>query len=456
MRKMIILRGLPGSGKSTLARKAGLENHLLSADLFRRAFTGPSYSRSGEPRISQEQNSRIWRLVNESFEVRIKAGETIAFEARFDKYSDMKPYITRALEEGYKIHIVDLFGMDLDVIAQRNAERPVFERTYVTGTEADLRKASQEDIRTWFAKNFDAAAPISFNEEGDRVGQIVKFLEEPVIDLSDFRKVVHIGDLQGVHQALHADGRDGDGNVVASPVPAVLEDDVAYVFVGDALDRGIENGTLMKWILDEVLPRMGRNVFWVRGNHEIHLEYWANNRQSFSGEFNNRTLPQLIEAGVDRARTKQFVDGLVEYLVYTYHGKIVVALHGGFERYIDDMHMMASEQLMKGTGFHSTKVDASFDAWAREEEEQTGRKFYQVHGHRNSAMIAVDAFEYSFNLEGQPDGGGQLRMAVLDENGWSTVEIENPVYRHPFERQAIDRAERRQDFSPRLPNPGWV
>lgn len=74
-----------------------------------------------------------------------------------------------------------------------------------------------------------------------------------------YEQVKVIGDIQGCYTVL----KDAIGEID----PKTL-----YVFVGDYLDRGIENKEVLDYILSiQSLP----NVIQLEGNHEAHLINWA-------------------------------------------------------------------------------------------------------------------------------------------------------------------------------------
>src|SRR3546814_14409554 len=69
--------------------------------------------------------------------------------------------------------------------------------------------------------------------------------------LSSYRRVVHIGDLQGtLHPLLDP----------ASPLANGIEDDVFYIFCGDLFDRGLENDLVARWWLDNAARSEERRV----------------------------------------------------------------------------------------------------------------------------------------------------------------------------------------------------
>src|SRR5699024_6087873 len=54
--------------------------------------------------------------------------------------------------------------------------------------------------------------------------------------------------------------------------------------------------------------------------------------------------------------------------------------------------------------------------------------YYQIHGHRNIEDLPVQVSSRCFNLEGQVEVGGHLRVVTLDETGFKTYEIANEVF----------------------------
>lgn len=62
-------------------------------------------------------------------------------------------------------------------------------------------------------------------------------------NLSKYRKIHHIGDIQGCFSILKEYLQE-------------LKDDECYIFLGDYIDRGIENGKVLKFLLKFAKERM--------------------------------------------------------------------------------------------------------------------------------------------------------------------------------------------------------
>lgn len=143
-----------------------------------------------------------------------------------------------------------------------------------------------------------------------------------------------------------------------------------------------------------------------------------------SKEFELNTLPQLLAANFTLGEAKRLVAKLVDAFVYTYGPHRVMVTHAGLARVPDDMVLISSVQMWKGTGTYDDPVDATF---AR---TMAGTNWLQVHGHRNSAKLPVQASANSFNLESEVEFGGFLSVMTLDRGGAvDTRQIRNDVAR---------------------------
>jgi hypothetical protein len=104
------------------------------------------------------------------------------------------------------------------------------------------------------------------------------------IDSSNFKKIHYFGDLQGCFTPLKE---------YFDKYPII--DDELYIFVGDFIDRGIENKAVVQFLLAH---HTKKNFVFIEGNHDRNLWKWSNNEKSFGREFQNCTLPELCE-GMD-------------------------------------------------------------------------------------------------------------------------------------------------------------
>lgn len=436
MRKMVLIRGPQASGKTTLVRNLGLEGHRLSADMMRAAHRGHVLNMKGELILDQEDAHQIWEIVRQSLDRRLSRGEFVILDATFATPASYEGIINQAAEYRYKIALVDLYGIDEQTLRERNQKRPDHERVPEKSIEKTIRNYTPHD------KNDERiAAHFDYNT---RANDILEWIMPEVVDLNFYDRIVHIGDLQGVRQAAFGNG---------SPLTERLSDDIFYIFVGDALDRGIENGSLMTWILSEVSPRIGKNVIWIEGNHERHLRDFVEGNDIVSKEFENRTLPQLCEASpMSTSDIRDFLSKMSEYFIYEHNGDRVIVTHAGVPGVPDNATLIPGFQAMLGAGGFGADVDEAFDAWAKKQHIS----WYQVHGHRNRQMHPVQASERSFNLEGQAEFGGHVRMCVKTTNRWEVFALRNDLFRHPREWRDINKEENRKPHSRVMPLPKWI
>jgi len=441
MRNIIIVRGPQGTGKSGFVRRLGLEGHHLSFDKVREIVSGDTVAISGEMTIPQQHNQLVRAVTLESLARRMKDGETIAFEATMPMQRDVQTILDLADEHRYRVLVVDFYDVPTAQALVANRARPERLRVPDFAVQRCYEQASHQAL----------AAGLATVRVGDMdaleqpLAETMAFLtrDTQLRDASAYRQVVHIGDLQGtLHPLLDP----------ASPLANGLEDDVLYIFCGDLLDRGVENGKVLRWYIDHALGR--HNVVFVAGNHEDHIEIAAAGRPAVSREYRDRTAPQLEEAGITRDDLVRVAADTVPLYMYRWHDQQVLVTHGGLSRWPSHPHLIPETILRRGNGHYGHGIDAM---WV-EAEKDSG--LVQVHGHRNSRVLPVLAAEAgsakSFNLEGQVEFGGWMRFAILDAQGWHTVQIRSSEYRTMQQARAIDDAAGRKSFDDQAPITPWA
>ena len=407
MRRLLLTRGPQGSGKSTVLRQLGLEPWAMSADDLRRIYSSPVMGVDGTLGIDQSTNGRAWATLLSVLDERMERGELVVVDATHPRPRDLAPYRRLARKHRYRLAVLDLSTLPLGVVLARNAARPEPVRVPAGVVEA-----------TWTACR-EYAVPsdlhrIPWSEDDAHLAGVDAWLDEPVLDLSRWSEVHHLGDLHGsLTPLLEYLGPDG------------LRDDAFYCLVGDLCDRGLEDGALLRWVLDHALGRDNVRIHW--GNHEDALHQWATGQEVGSTEFTERTLPQILAAGVTPKAVDTLCDALVDVTRYRFHDHRVLVTHAGLSTVPPRPALVSSRQYAKGTGHFGDPVDARFDRHAPD-------GWVQVHGHRNSHDRPIQASERSLNLEGAIELGGSLRAAVLRPEGWSTREVRNRVFKPLHQR----------------------
>lgn len=433
MRKLIITRGHPGTGKSTELAAMGLGHWTLSADAVRGLVAAPFIAADGRMIVNQQYNIAVFAQLKAYAESRMERGETLAIDYTMSERGDFGNWMKMARRHRYQVAVLDMSDVPLEVAMQRMAQRDEVTRVPDHRIAEMHRMIVENPIEDVSNVRYVRASP-----DGAHRGKITRWLEEPTHDLSHYERIVHIGDLQGCISVLTGPG---------GPLEAGLRDDTAYVFVGDLVDRGIENGEVMRWFVDQALER--DNVVLLHGNHETHLHRWSRGAEAVSNEFLHRTLPQLKRAGATPDDADRVCDKAREFLRYHYRGHEVFACHAGLCTLPAKPHLVSLEQYANGTGNWSDDVDGQY-------AQNTDGSVVQVHGHRNRLHAPVRANAVSFNLEDQVEFGGMLRTCTLSGDGWTTSEHRNHVFRPLRERIALERTMTPNRVSQRQRLPHWI
>lgn len=227
-------------------------------------------------------------------------------------------------------------------------------------------------------------------------------------DLNQYKQVHVIGDIHGCYTALREYLTD-------------IDPEHFYIFLGDYLDRGLENVEVLQFLMAIVnLP----NVSLLEGNHEIHLWKWANDETSDSKQFEFVTRAQLANANIDKKEVRKLYRRLAQCAFFNFAGRQYLCTHGGISNMPDNLIFMPTQQMIKGVGTYEdhARVDRAFA------EHNPG--IAQIHGHRNTQSLGVDEIIRSFNLEGGVERGGCLRAVELNSDGtYNIVETSNKVLR---------------------------
>lgn len=402
MRVLFLMRGSPGVGKSTFIKEHKLEQYSLSADNIRLLIQSPIMDVNGEWAISQSNEKRVWELLFTMLEDRMKRGEFTIIDATNSKTTEMNRYKDLANKYRYRMFIIDFTDVPIEVVKQRNNQRDKYKKV----PEEVIDKMYSRFITQKIPSGITVIKPEQYKETIDSIYSLR--------DFSHYNKIHHIGDIHGCYTVLNEYLKDG------------LKDDELYIFVGDYLDRGIENAEVLKFLL-EVYQK--KNIILLTGNHEQHIYNYAHDIPGISKEFELNTRPQLIEANFDKREIRQLYRKFGQFAYYKYNDKIVLVTHGGLSCIPDSFVYISTDQIIKGVGDYKDmeRVNKSF---LRNTEEN----IYQIHGHRNNSGSPIQINERCFNLCGGAEFGGNLRVVTLSNNGFECIEVENKVFK-PIEKK---------------------
>ena len=235
--------------------------------------------------------------------------------------------------------------------------------------------------------------------------------EKPAIilkpaDYSCWKKIHVIGDIHGCHTVLR------------EALPEIRDDEL-YIFIGDFLDRGLENAAVLKFMLG---IRDRKNCHFIEGNHEESLRSYAEDVPVTDSEFLRRTKDEI--AGIDKKEIRMFCRRLRQCEYFSCFGKTFLVCHGGIPALPPlGLPGVAARDLIFGVGSYadSDKIAAS---WARTQPHD----FIQVFGHRSSKEAPVRLSDNVYCLEGKVECGGNLRVLEISENAITSREYQNRIF----------------------------
>lgn len=393
MRQLYITRGIPGSGKSTFIRENDLEAYTISPDTIRLIMGSPVLNTEGRLVMPSKDDAAVWKLLRESIETRMSRGELIIVDATHTAPNYFNDYAKLAQTYRYRLFAIDFADVPLEVCKERNKTRigyKVVDNKVLEVMHARLQKFS-------IPKAYKVLKP----------DEVKATLDDNVTDLSQYSRVHHIGDIQGCYTPLKQYFDEHP-----------FSDDEYYIFVGDLLDRGTENAEVLKYVCEQFVDKP--NVTFVEGNHDLYLWKWLTKQPITAREFNGRTRGQIEAADIDKTAVSRMLRSMRECFLYTHNSKKVLVTHAGISTMPDKLKLIASEQYIRGSGSYN-EVGLIDDAFVANTNDDT----YQIHGHRNQQNYPSQYNKRCFNLEGKVEFGGNLRVAQLNSDSFSVVEVSN-------------------------------
>lgn len=402
MRVLLLLRGSAGCGKSTWIEQNGLKPYALSADDIRLLCQSPVLQPDGTVGISQSNDKTVWKTLFNLLEIRMQKGEFTVIDATNSKTSEMNRYKQMCETYRYRMYCVDFTDIPIEEVKRRNANRE------------ELKRVPDEAINKMYSRFKTQKIPSGIKViKPDELDSIWMKL----FDLSEYKKIHHIGDVHGCYTALKKYISDNGG----------IKDDEFYIFCGDYVDRGIENADVVKYLIS---IKDKKNVLMLEGNHERWLWLWANDCTGKSKEFELVTKPQLEEAKIDKKDVRQLYRKFGQCAYYRYGENIYFVTHAGLSVLPDNLTFVATDQMIHGVGNYN-----DFEKIAETFAEKMPSNYYQIHGHRNTKQVPICVNDRVFNLEGRVEFGGDLRCVQLDKDGMHEVEIHNEVFKTPEMRE---------------------
>lgn len=378
MRTLLLLRGIQGIGKSTFIKENGLEPYTISADSVRLLFSSPIMNTRGEFEISQNYNNKVWKFIHDRVEERMERGEFIVIDATHTTKMINK-YRGLANKHKYCVFVKE-FDLDLERAIQQNANREEYKRVSNEIIERTYKELSTNRLPCWVNK----------------IDNLDSIMNYTTVDLSKYRAIKFIGDIHGCYYPLSKLFENG------------VEDDIAYVFLGDYIDRGLNNYEVMSFMMD-IIDKP--NVYCIEGNHENVLYHLGKGIESPKLSFEQNTRPQL--ENLDKKKVMHFYKSLLQCMRIKYKDYEIFASHGGIPSLLDKLTLLSTRQLIKGVGGYDYDVDKKW--------ENSDTNVIQIHGHRG--LFETKQNTKSFSLEGQVEHNGVLKVIEISDDGLKHIDI---------------------------------
>ena len=398
MRKLIILRGAQGSGKSTFIQEKNLERFTLSSDTIRLMFNAPELTIDYTETIPQFNNKKVWQLLFYLLEERMKKGEFTLVDAIHASKEDLTTYKKLAEKYRYRLYILDFTNVPQEEVKKRNKNRVNYKIVPEYSIERAYKKFATEKI----SKAFIQIKPENFE----------KILTKDPKDYNNYQNIHIIGDIHGCYSALK---RYFETNP--------FQERDFYIFTGDYFDRGIENVQTFHYLIELMKQK---NILFLIGNHEDKIYKYACDDDFIMDYDIQNTIKEFESKGITKANIRGFIKALSQIAYITFQGKNYIITHGGIPYFPKQpLDYYSTNSFMYGIDKYDVDIDEIYNEYMNNQDE----KIIQIHGHRNYFKNEMDKYPYSYNVEGDIEHGGYLRILTLKNNGSvSFTSVKNEVY----------------------------
>ena len=385
MRKLFILRGAMASGKSTFIKNNDLEDFTLNPDKIRLMYSSPEMTINYNEMIPQFNNKKVWNLLFQILEDRMRKGELTFIDAMHVYAEDLSLYKKLAEKYRYRLYIIDFTDIEFDELIKRNNER-------------DVKKRVPEDSikRVYKALQKEKVSPSFVLIKPEELKKVINMNSRNV---DSYSKIHIFGDLHGNLKPL---------NEYFTNYP--IKDNELYIFTGDYFDRGFENIDVFNFIRDKLNEK---NFIFLTGNHEDRLYKYACDDE-YRLDYDLMKTLQEIEGKISKSEIRGLVKGLSQIANIEFNGKNYIISHGGIPYYPNKpLDFYSTNSFIYGIDKYDIDIDKIYNDFMTKQD----KKVYQIHGHRNYYRIDYNKYEYSYNLDGDIENGGNLRVLTLNDDG---------------------------------------
>lgn len=426
MRNLFLLRGCPGSGKSTFIKENHLEPYTLCADQIRLLYQSPVLLRDGKLGISMSHENRVWDRLKDILEERMMRGECIIIDATHYKAELLNAYKDIYSKYRYRVYIIDFTDIPLETILERNRTREGYK--FVPEDKIQYMYDFIHNEENIVSKRYTV---ISREQALEMFNGSIKY------DWTDdYEKIIAFGDIHGCYEPIKT-YFDKYG----------INDNYAYVFTGDYIDRGIQNKEVVEFLIS---MKDRKNFIFLEGNHEKWLRLYSEdnvrteppteeeaavlkkylkdtryraimNNTIKSGVFLEKTAKEI--ESIDKKDIRRFCNRLSQIVYVKFGEKDVLITHGGLPT-IPNIFTQTM-QIINGVGGYED-TEQIYDVW---QSHDYAESTIFVHAHRNSFDYPINPREGIYNICSAIEYGKPLRIVEISKDGTvSPIEIENPVY----------------------------
>lgn len=393
MRILLVLRGNYHAGQEEFIQNNSLKDFCLDINELRFLSSRSSRLLNGYESFDFKNDDMLDFILLDFLELRMKKGEFCVVNAYA---TSLKNFKDLALKYRYNFFVVDFSQTNFQTCLKNNL---LYAKKHGIFMPEKILEKTQNALKK-IPKKYKILKPEEW-----------KNCLYQMPNLSAYKKIHHIGDIQGCYSVLKKYLKQ-------------IKEDEYYIFLGDYINRGIENGKVLKFLL-KICQK--ENVCLLEGNHERHLINWANGESSSSKEFNENTLKDFRKEGLTPKDAKDFYPYLKECLWYEYYEKKIFCSHAGISFLPKDesaLSFVPSNDFIFGIEAYEDSLEI-----AKQFYENTQKDYYQIFGHRNRFNLAIKLYERSFLCEGNVDSGGYLRVVSLEKESFNCVELKNQIYK---------------------------
>jgi predicted kinase len=379
MKTLVLLRGTHAVGKSTWLLQKNLEHYTVSSDKIRLMLQSPVTNVDGSQGISQSNDKKVWALLYEIVEERMKRGEFTIVDATHSRAQAINSYQEMCKKYRYRCVVVD-FSQEasLETILERNRTLDSYKFVPEDVIESIYERLKHDSVPSWAKK----IKPSEFD-----------VVEQILVDYTnDYDGFVVFGDLHSCYSPLEQYFEENPFN-----------DRIKYIFVGDYFDRGVEHIEMFNFLMS---IKDKKNVLLLTGNHELHLFDYVNGDNVKSADA-RATIEALEENNVTKNMIKSLTERFAQLAYFKFGNSVYCVTHGGIPTYPNVY--TPSMEYVRGVGKYQDSEDVD-KAWVA----NTGENYFSIHGHRNIYNVDIRNTDSTFNLNGTPEYGDYVHcMSVM-------------------------------------------